>query len=101
MIRIKCKKCGTDYSFEDSEIEFECVGSDERSMGTENAYSAEIEYDCEKCGNSMRAQFDLWEYPIGAYNYSEYLSFGCTVLEEPNYWKYLQEEPEPDEDEQQ
>jgi hypothetical protein len=77
MIRLTCNNCGTDYQFEDSELDFDCVSSDERQMGPENEYVGQIEFDCDKCKNHITVEFDFWEYPIGALNYSEYSEEGC------------------------
>ncbi len=89
MIRLKCNNCGTEYKYEDSELEVECTGSDERQMGPEKMYSGTLDFNCEKCDNHIIAEFNFWEYPVLVLNYSEYSEEGCVVLEEPNYHELL------------
>lgn len=84
------------YSCKDEELDYECVGSDERQMGDENAYSGTIELDCEACENHMMAEFNFWEYPSQALNYSDTSSEGCSIIEEPDYQDFLFDKPEPD-----
>ena len=55
------------------------MGGDERSMGIENQYIAEHYTDCPKCGNEVHITFNVWEYPVGAYNYSDIDIAGGTL----------------------
>lgn len=105
MIRLTCNNCGKTHEFEDSELDYECVGSDpNRQMGTENEYLGTIDFECDgklngkDCKNHIIVEFSFWEYPAMALNYSEYGEEGCVVLEEPDYHNYLTEHPEIDDD---
>lgn len=99
MIVIYCNNCGTRHEFEDSELDYTCVESNERQMGTENMYSGSIEFTCNICQNNIIVEFSFWEYPVKSLNYSEYNEEGCIVTEEPNYQSYLIN-PEKENDEE-
>lgn len=51
--------------------DWECMGGYERPMGIENQYIIEHYIDCPKCGDEVHITFNVWEYPVGAYNYSD------------------------------
>lgn len=92
MIRLTCNNCGKNHEIEDSNLDYECVGSDpDRQMGTENEYLGTIDFECdgENCNNHIVVEFNFWEYPVMALNYSEYSEEGCVVTEEPDYQSYL------------
>jgi len=102
MIRFSCNNCGKIHERENSELDYEPVGSDpDRQMGTETEYLGTIDFECDgqvdgkECNNHIIIEFSFWEYPQMALNYSEYSEEGCVVLEEPNYQTYLTE-PETD-----
>ena len=106
MIRLKCNNCGKIHEYKDSELEYECIASDpDRQMGVENEYLGTIERICDgekdnkDCNNHIVVEFNFWEYPMLALNYSEYSEEGCVVLEEPDYQAYLYQ-PETDDDEE-
>ena len=74
MCRVTCNKCG--YSFHSGiesfrDLDFEHIETTERKMGCECAYEATIPIECDKCGQYGVIKILCWEYPIGAYNYSE------------------------------
>jgi hypothetical protein len=74
MCIVTCNKCGNTFntgieSFKD--LDFELVDSSERNMGCECTYEASIPIECGKCGQYGEIKILCWEYPIGAYNYSE------------------------------
>ena len=92
MIKLKCNECGKIHERDDSELDYEPVGSDsDRQMGIEFEYSGVIEIDCdgENCENHIEVEFNFWEYPAMALNYSEYNEEGCIVIDEPDYQRYL------------
>lgn len=99
MIRLKCNNCGKMYSMPDADLEYECVDSSERQMGSEKEYEGRYEIACEKCENKIIVEFHFWEYPENALNYSEYQEEGCILLEEPDYQSYLSEGEDEGEDE--
>ena len=78
---VRCDNCGNSIEVVSDDIgwEWECLGGDERSMGTENQYIAEHDIDCPNCGNEVHITFNVWEYPVGAYNYSDIEIDGGTL----------------------
>lgn len=78
---VRCDNCGNSIEVvsDDIDWEWECLGGDERSMGTENQYIAEHDIDCPNCGNEVHITFNVWEYPMGAYNYSDIEIDGGTL----------------------
>ena len=69
-LKFKCNSCGRIHKYDESEfnLDFDCIGSSERNMGTENQYQAEEHFKC-SCGNEIEVKFEVWEYPIGVHNY--------------------------------
>lgn len=70
---ITCDNCGhfIEVDSDDIDWEWECMGGDERSMGIENQHIAEHYVNCPKCGHEVHITFNVWEYPVGTYNYSD------------------------------
>ena len=96
MIKLTCTNCETQYEFKDDKLEYDLVSSDpKRQMGVENEYTGIIEHVCETCDNHIKVEFNFWEYPEGALNYSEFSQEGCIVTEEPDYKNYLPISQEP------
>lgn len=81
-IVIDCDKCEVrnHYDRDVLEMDFESVGSDERSMGTETEYQASEYVECENCENEIQITFHVWEYPVGAHNYDEVIVEGGTLV---------------------
>lgn len=81
-LRFKCDSCGKIHIYHksDFDLDFDCIESSERSMGNENHYEAIEIFDCE-CGNQITANFEVWEYPIGAHNYDSLTLKGGEILE--------------------
>ena len=78
---VKCDNCEhlIEIDGDDIDWDWECLGGDERSMGTENKYTAEHYIDCPKCGDEIHNMFNVWEYPVGAFNYSDIEIDGGTL----------------------
>lgn len=89
MIKFSCNQCGLFYEIDDTGLDFECVSTSERQMGTEKEYSGRIEQSCDTCLNQMIIEFSFWEYPYNVLNYYEYNQEGCIVSEEPDYNSYI------------
>ena len=62
-----CGQCGKSFPVE---WDLEPAGSQERGMGEEYYYTAEEEFICPFCGNTIAASLEAYEYPVGALNYS-------------------------------
>ena len=70
---VSCDECGhlIEIDGDDFDWAWECIGGEERSMGIENQYVSEGEICCPKCKKDIHIKFNVWEYPVGAYNYSD------------------------------
>ena len=66
-----CGKCGQQHDFAHDEVDFEAKYSDERQMGQENGYEWGYSFNCDKneCGNEIEIEYQVWEYPVGAFNH--------------------------------
>lgn len=65
---LTCDKCGTQHDFSEDEADFDLTMGDERQMGRENGYSWQHEFECDNCGNNIEIDYEVWEYPEGAFN---------------------------------
>lgn len=65
---LKCNQCNKQHDFTSEEAEFEGTSSSERRMGTEHAYGWDYTFDCDNCGNEIEIEYEVWEYPAGAFN---------------------------------
>lgn len=79
---IRCKSCSHDFVVDKDELECN-TGSDERNMGSENYYNFFGEKVCEMCGNKITFEVNGYEYPVGAYNYSDFRIKGGLFLVNP------------------
>lgn len=82
VLKFKCDECGIIHKYQelDFDLDFDCVGSSERNMGSENQYIAEESFKCE-CGNEIEVKFEVWEYPVGIHNYDSVEIEGAELLE--------------------
>ncbi|WP_343487373.1 PIN domain-containing protein [Allomuricauda sp. d1] len=82
-LKFKCNNCSKIQSFDksDFDLNFEFVGSSDRSMGAENQYVAEEELNCGNCSNPILVKFGVWEYPVGAHNYDDVEIEGAELLD--------------------
>lgn len=93
----KCEKCGAFRHLRGEDFNFDAVSSSERGMGAEIQYSAQIEEECHKCGNEIGIAFDVWEYPIGAINTTDFECVGAVVTESDFDIYHRPPREEPDE----
>jgi hypothetical protein len=60
-------------------------------MGPENSYSWETELECdgkdgnEDCGNEISVKYEVYEYPVGAFNMDEVVVTGGKELSRFGY----------------
>lgn len=94
VLSVTCSQCGQTHDFNADEAEFEGSGSYERQMGTENQYTWETSFNCD-CENQIDITYDVWEYPMGAFNYATVEVTGGSADSEFGY--DFSDEPEPDE----
>lgn len=67
-LKVKCRSCGAVF---ETDMQFECVSTDERDMGTEFVYEGIVDERCPNCGKDIYVKIESYEYPIGCVNYSE------------------------------
>jgi hypothetical protein len=77
---LKCSTCGKQYDFSEDDADFENTSLSERQMGPENEHSWELIFYCDKCGNEIDVEYDVWEYPIGDLNMDEVKIKGGTKV---------------------
>ncbi len=59
------------YNIHTDDVLWQLVEADERQMGTESHFEAEITLNCDDCNAPMTIILHLWEYPDGVFNSSE------------------------------
>lgn len=92
MIKLQCENCNKTHTFDDEEVDFECVCTDpDRQMGAEHCYSGKIEFSCD-CGEYIEVEFIFYEYPAMCVNHTESpKTSNCIVNTEPDYQAFLSE----------
>lgn len=80
---IKCNKCGQVYFVESDSLEYSTSVYD-RAMGEETEYNFFGEIRCEECGSSIEFNIRGYEYPVGAFNYSDSECQGGEFVNEPS-----------------
>ena len=76
IITVKCDTCGHkfDIDIDNYDIEWELADSfdhGDNAMGEENHFEAVIEDECPVCHETFNVKLNIWEYPVGAYNYQD------------------------------
>ncbi|MBB6236906.1 hypothetical protein HDC90_001523 [Pedobacter sp. AK013] len=68
---ITCDHCETEHKFSPDETDFESEYSSERSMGEEIGWEWKYEFNCDnaECAKEIEIEYQVWEYPVGAYNH--------------------------------
>lgn len=59
------------FDIHTDDVQWQLVEADERQMGTESHFEAEIILNCNDCNAPMTITLHLWEYPDGVFNSSE------------------------------
>lgn len=91
---LTCDKCGKQHDFNEDETDFDINLGDEGPMGTENGYSWEHEFECDNCGTKIEVDYEVWEYPVGAFNNDSVRIVGGTETSRFSY--DFHDEPEED-----
>jgi len=81
-IIVKCNHCKAVLNIS---VDLECISSCERSMGEEIGYEGIIHDNCPNCGNEIKVNLLVWEYPVGAINYQEEECEGAVIIQGPVY----------------
>lgn len=80
---IKCDRCGYVALVEADSLDYE-TNSCERPMGDEIEYKFLGEMCCERCDKLISFDIRGYEYPVGAFNYSDSKCCGGTFVQEPS-----------------
>lgn len=79
-LKVKCKNCNKVFEVE---LDFECVSTNERNMGTEFDYEGVSEERCPYCGKDIYIKIEAYEYPIGCIEYTgNYVTDGVEIQKE-------------------
>lgn len=81
-LHIQCECCGRKYMIDKDSLDVQTYCYDGRGMGEEIEYHFIGEMDCQ-CGNALKYDVQAWEYPIGALNYTDKDTEGCSFIKEP------------------
>ncbi len=79
---IKCDKCGYISFVEADSLEYDTSVYD-RSMGDEIEYNFYGEICCEECNSLINFRITGYEYPVGAFDFSNYECHGGDFVDEP------------------
>lgn len=71
--QFECPNCGNEIIVELISDDTECVNTDELNMGAQNQYEIDVHGECPSCNCKYHVTGELWEYPVGAYNYDNRL----------------------------
>jgi hypothetical protein len=93
---VVCNNCRTQTDFDSNEADFDATGGSERQMGPETGYNWEMSFNCDNCGNEIDFDYQVHEYPQGAFNHEDVNITGATVKN--TFFYDFSDEPEPDED---
>ena len=71
------------------DLSWEVVETDEREMGVERLYEANLEKEVENQEDPLIITLRVWEYPEGIANMQEIEAMGCTVIEECDLGQFV------------
>lgn len=71
---------GKTFQIEAKDLDWQCVDSSERGMGTENHYEAQVEHEV-----LGLLTWGVWEYPVGVENYQTTEAGNHRVIEDFDY----------------
>ena len=76
IITLKCDTCSHvfDIDLDNYDLDWELADTldhGDNAMGEEYHYEAMIEAECPVCHKPITVKLNIWEYPVGAYNYEE------------------------------
>jgi hypothetical protein len=72
-IKVICDHCKKQLviPISQEDLDWEQVEVQEKPMGKATHYSAELDYNCDQCGQEIDIVVDVWEYPEGAFQHPE------------------------------
>ena len=82
---LTCSKCNKQHDFTSDEADFDATSGSERQMGPETGYTWECTFNCDKCDNEIEIEYEVWEYPMGAFNHEQINIKGGTSINSFDY----------------
>ena len=81
---IRCDNCGELFPLNSGDLEFNWEGGvvDDRGMGYEMQWDSHEYCNCPHCDHDIELTLQVWEYPMGAFNYQNIEIVGGEI-EEP------------------
>lgn len=76
-----CTACRHPHAIDSEAIEFAEDTSPEAEEDEYIRYVSSLEKLCQSCSNPLSVQFDVWEFPEGAVNYSYYAQVGLAKVQ--------------------
>ncbi|WP_317913227.1 hypothetical protein [Carnobacterium maltaromaticum] len=71
--QIYCNNCNSTFSIDQSNFgDFNPTSVEERNMGSETTYEADLAVNCPSCGADITGNFVYVEYPPGGFNMEEF-----------------------------
>lgn len=92
---LTCSVCGKRHDFDEDDADFDATSGGERQMGPETGYNWEYSFNCDKCNNEIEIKYEVWEYPIGAFNNDQINLRGAAEINRFDY--DFHDEPDLDE----
>jgi hypothetical protein len=65
---LTCNKCCKQHDFTADDADFDITSVVERQMGPEHGYTWEHTFNCDVCAYEIEIVYEVWEYPVGAFN---------------------------------
>lgn len=83
--KLKSAVTGEIFEVSPGDLDWQCIGSEEREMGAESCYSAVIEFETSVASHRITCNWSVWEYPTGVENMTETTPVGAELLEDFEY----------------
>lgn len=90
---IECNECGNVILIKVDDLDYETYGYD-RPMGEEIEYDYSGEICCDGCSSWINVSIRGYEYPIGAFNFSDFECHGGRFIDEPSVEMDYEFDPE-------
>ncbi len=92
--RLKIPETGEVFQVYPDDLEWEIVEADERQMGPELYYCAKFSLYSEQEEFEVEVEWNVWEYPIGDINHTDFEVRDCELLE--NFAQFYSDSLEDD-----
>ena len=92
--KLKIPQTGEVFQVYPDDLEWEIVEADERQMGPELHYCAKFSFYSEQEEFKVEVEWNVWEYPIGDLNHTDFEVRDCELLE--NFAQFYSDSLEDD-----